>query len=367
METVSKTIERVEGVTAELRQEVNKNLQEARNQQAEARGELATSMQGQRGLHEENVKEIREAVDGVRNKQKEAEVNLRETTVRQEKTSEELSGKINKLQEGQKRLQVRIENTEERRTTTGTGPPPREQLCFSGTEPYPMEFLRELEEVQQTYYDEGNVRWISQHLNGDAALWWRLIRPQVSSFAEFQHAFTQKYWDELRQERVRNELEYGRYEWIRHKSMVHYMEGKLLEARHLTPTIPTAQVIRKISKHFGRDIQLATLTRGIRTSADFGMLLSEYETLNSSAREQRNEAATQQSNEFNGPQHYNNTLHNQGHGHAYHYVPKGERDKDRRYYHKGGHQNQGVATLDVVNQGASTSTAVNNAAIQKKN
>ena len=50
----------------------------------------------------------------------------------------------------------------------------------------------------------------------------------------------------------------------------------MLESRQLTPTLTDNQLIRKISRHFGREIQLAVVTRGIVTIPNFESLIIEY-------------------------------------------------------------------------------------------
>lgn len=116
MDTVNKTVEKVEGVTAELRQEVRHTLQESKDQQTELRRELVQNMQEQKKLHEDSVKEVQNAVHEIGKKQRKTEDNLKETKEKSEQTSEELRGRL-------RQIQRRMEGVEERR-----GPPPRELL-----------------------------------------------------------------------------------------------------------------------------------------------------------------------------------------------------------------------------------------------
>ena len=62
-----------------------------------------------------------------------------------------------------------------------------------------MEFMKETEDVYMEHYqDNGNVAWIGRHLEGEAAVWWRLIKNSVTNFAEFKEAFTNKYWSDMK-------------------------------------------------------------------------------------------------------------------------------------------------------------------------
>ena len=59
----------------------------------------------------------------------------------------------------------------------------------------------------------------------------------MTNFAEFKEAFKNKYWSDMVQEKVRNELEFGRYQMESGMSMIQYLERKLLENRQLIPPI----------------------------------------------------------------------------------------------------------------------------------
>ena len=64
---------------------------------------------------------------------------------------------------------------------------------FNGEGEYPMEFVKELEELHREYYQSEGVKWVSRHLEGEAAIWWKLIRSEVNTFSEFHKAFTAKF------------------------------------------------------------------------------------------------------------------------------------------------------------------------------
>ena len=39
------------------------------------------------------------------------------------------------------------------------------------------------------YHDINNIAWISRHLEGEAAIWWRLVKDSINNFAGFTEAF----------------------------------------------------------------------------------------------------------------------------------------------------------------------------------
>ena len=158
-------------------------------------------------------------------------------------------------------------------------------IRYNGTGDFPMEFMKEMEDVYMEYYqDNGNVAWIGRHLEGEAAVWWRVIKNSGTNFAEFKEAFTNKYWSDMIQERVRNELEFGRYQMESGMNMIQYLERKLLENRQLIPPIPDQYLIRKIAKHYSQGVQIAIITRGVTTISEFEQVLSEFMGVRSETR-----------------------------------------------------------------------------------
>ena len=186
---------------------------------------------------------------------------------------------ITKVKEGQESLQRQLANAEVG-STARTGGPHNNELKYNGTDRYPIEFLKELTEIQNTFYPSDDVKWIGRHLEADAAIWWRVIRDQIRNFDEFKDLFTQKYWGEERQDAVRDNLEFGRFNWKGNLSAIQYMERKLLESRQLTPAIADRQLIKKIARHFGKNIEIAVVTRGINSIQNLESLIAEYATIN---------------------------------------------------------------------------------------
>ena len=107
-----------------------------------------------------------------------------------------------------------------------------------------------------------------------------MIRDQIRNFDEFKDLFTQKYWGEKRQDAVRDSLEFGRFNWKGNLSAIQYMERKLLESRQLTPAITDRQLIKKIARHFGKNIEIAVVTRGVNSIQNLESLIAEYATIN---------------------------------------------------------------------------------------
>ena len=69
------------------------------------------------------------------------------------------------------------------------------EIKFNGESEFPMEFLKEITELQREYYPTNGILWIARHLEGEAAIWWRLVKDRLTSFDEFTEAFINKFWN----------------------------------------------------------------------------------------------------------------------------------------------------------------------------
>lgn len=196
--------------------------------------------------------------------------------VRMTQQKEEMDVRLNKLQETQQELRVKIRNSGERPTTRNNPNESTRHITFNGAGRFPIEFLKELDEIREEYYEEGDVRWIAQHLEGDASVWWRIIKDKVKTYREFQDVFREKFWNHIIQEEVRDNLEFGQYLQSSGLTPIQYMERRVLENRQLTPPMTDAHLIKKVMRHFSKEVEIATITRGIRDITAFELLLREF-------------------------------------------------------------------------------------------
>ena len=131
-------------------------------------------------------------------------------------------------------------------------------------------------QLQEAYYPAENMKWISRHLTGEAAIWWRIVRSQINTFQEFAEIFVEKYWGATQQERIHDQLEYGRYNPHGTLSTIQYMERFGLQCRQLIPIMLDRHLIKKLARHYNRETQVAVVTRGITMINNFEILLQEY-------------------------------------------------------------------------------------------
>lgn len=127
------------------------------------------------------------------------------------------------------------------------------------------------------YHPGDGIRWVARYLDGDAAVWWRVMRQRITNYEEFRQAFIGKFWSNETQQKVRDHLEYGRFRPNGEISMSQYMEQMVLECRQLIPKMSDQQLIRKMARHFSKEIEIAVLTRGVKDICEFEQLLQEFQ------------------------------------------------------------------------------------------
>lgn len=57
-----------------------------------------------------------------------------------------------------------INEVEGRSTQRGNTPDIAKDVTFNGVDNYPKEFLRELKEIKELYYNSEDIKWIGRHL-----------------------------------------------------------------------------------------------------------------------------------------------------------------------------------------------------------
>ena len=262
-----------------INNKVETHIKENHKKQEELKDELFQTVRQLQQEQGDTNNTIQQKIDEVDGRQKTTELRLDENA--REKTT-----RINELKCQIERLQRQLIEGESGIINRINGHA-HVELKYNGTDRFPMEFLKELSVIQQLYYSNNDIKWIGKHLEMDAGIWWRVIRNQISTFEEFKEAFTLKYWGQARQDNIRDNLEYDRYEWNGPITAIQYVERILLESRQLSPTLTDRQLIRKIARHFGRGLQLAVITRGITTIPNFEALITEYTSIQSSNENNR--------------------------------------------------------------------------------
>ena len=132
---------------------------------AEIHDTILQKQQEQEGTNNNIIQKLEE-VDG---RQRSTEQKLDETTKEKTTRIEELKGHLTKVRENQERLQRQLMEGECGILNRINGPN-HNDLKYNGTDRFPMEFLKELSEIQELYYPADNIKWIGRHLELDAGI-----------------------------------------------------------------------------------------------------------------------------------------------------------------------------------------------------
>lgn len=275
-EKIDSSSKKSENELKSMGKKLERQIMETREQQEKKHEETRNIVNATRDTQDTKLRGVEERIQEVSVSLKNTADKIDAVSSEKGRRLDEVFNKLTQVTEHQERLQRRIENTEGRPSARSENCEVSKDITYDGEGPFPMEFIRELTELKETYYTEDQTRWIGKHLIEGAAVWWRIIRTQVSNFTQFREVFIDKYWSSCVQERVRDQLEYGRYDPSRGLNMVEYMEHQLLKSRQLIPVISDQHLIRKLARHFHRDVQTAIVIRGIQSITAFESLLREY-------------------------------------------------------------------------------------------
>lgn len=298
-------MEKMERVHSEMKEEIKVNRTEMQlikenvveelqkqetnmNQKLKVTGEGLSKQIGE--CSEENkrtAEEIKKRMNQQKQETKKALANIEESVNDVRKTTESQltqvtqkeSAKLKEINQQMERLQQRLNENEGRTIIRCGGESSQKDIKYDGNDPYPMEFIRELTEYKRTRYGDLEINWIANHLEKDAGIWWKIIRDKIQSFDDFIEMFTEKYWSSEVQGIIRDDMEFGRFKPYQGLTSTQYVERKVLEYQQITPRIPEKLLVKKLVKHFGREVQIAVVTRGIENVNKLVTILHEFEHL----------------------------------------------------------------------------------------
>ncbi|KAK5650244.1 hypothetical protein RI129_001273 [Pyrocoelia pectoralis] len=149
---------------------------------------------------------------------------------------------------------------------------------------HPMIFLKNIEEMVKnnrrrygeayTRYEEVNM--IRGLMRGDAQLWYETMEEKIGRYEEFKEIFRQQYWGELEQEKIKREVQVGRY----NKSMgtrEKYLIQKYALYKHLDNIVEEAVIIGQLAGHFGEEIKERVIKDNVRTYNELKNILKRFD------------------------------------------------------------------------------------------
>lgn len=144
----------------------------------------------------------------------------------------------------------------------------------------PMKFLSEL----RKYIDVTNPEFreamylISQTLEGPAKDWWYLMENNVVDINDFERKFKERFWNATIQDTLRRRIEFGKYDPVGKMSRVDYATNMFGIAKDLGNNQSDAEIIRKISTHFDREVRFAIRGRSFNKKEELFELLEDFDS-----------------------------------------------------------------------------------------
>lgn len=151
---------------------------------------------------------------------------------------------------------------------------------FNG-EGSPMRYLRQLRQ----YWDVVRPRdcdseyLIEKSLSGPPADWWLIVKDDITSLDSYVSKFQQRYWNEHIQHEIKKKLEFGFYQPNQDRSRAEYATKLFASANELIPAPESAEVIRKLARHYSDEIKYAIIGRGITKYEQLIELLEDFDKI----------------------------------------------------------------------------------------
>lgn len=91
-------------------------------------------------------------------------------------------------------------------------------------------------------------------MTGEAEIWFAMIESRVNNLDEFKNLFLKKYWEEIEQGKVREEINFGKYRGYGN-SRENYAIRLINKAQQVEPKYSESELVNVLGRHFERDIK----------------------------------------------------------------------------------------------------------------
>lgn len=186
----------------------------------------------------------------------------------------DLIGNINKgttvLESGAKEITIYCQGTENTEA----------KLKFNGRERNPLEFVNKLRRYIQKLERTGRKNRVNLEelldnaMEDTAARWWQMVKRDITTIDEFEHAITEKYWNREIQRGVKRRMELERFRPQGRLSRAEYFTDRVITLRNMTPTMDEAEIVTFLAEQFEKYIQEARRIQNVNTINEFEKLLS---------------------------------------------------------------------------------------------
>ena len=126
------------------------------------------------------------------------------------------------------------------------------KLRIYGTERNPMQLLAEVERRLPNVSSEEKLSMVEKILEGSAKQWYEVKSSQIKDWETFKKTYKESYWNKYIQEKVRDQIENGKYNSeIMKADRTQYTYTLMSKAKYLDLPIGEEMLVAKVSKHFG--------------------------------------------------------------------------------------------------------------------
>ena len=168
--------------TTKIRAETKEVVREEMEMvQAEVKERLEKSDQVFRQHQVVIAQEIKTLNNKVNNNNKKNREQIQKLTELYENNCTSIDGRLTQIRED---VRTRLMQMERSPMQCGMTTEHVKNITFNGEGEYPMEFIKELDEIHREYYMSEGVNWVSRHLEGETAIWWKLIKNNIKTFQE---------------------------------------------------------------------------------------------------------------------------------------------------------------------------------------
>lgn len=117
---------------------------------------------------------------------------------------------------------------------------------------------------------------IRSTMKGEAEVWFSMVEETITTFEEFKAAFLKKYWGETEQDRVRGNLNWGRYKGYE-RSRENYAIRLINLAQQVEPKYEERELIKAVARHFEREVKSRIGIERVMTLEEFLELLKRFD------------------------------------------------------------------------------------------
>jgi hypothetical protein len=127
----------------------------------------------------------------------------------------------------------------------------------------PMVFLKNVNEIVKDMTENMKILIVKKCMLGNAQAWFDLCCGNVENFSMFKDKFIDQYWGNEQQQKIRQNLNFGKYKTGYYYNKEMYAIKKISILKYLIPKLEEADIVTNLARHYDQDIIQAVAIQGI--------------------------------------------------------------------------------------------------------